>query len=143
MTTPLEEAAAYLSKLRADQEAAITESKQKAQEAMLIKAREDGFREAMAIFGPNVTGDDTSVKTFTGQREKRRDIRQMIMQELSFSAKPMSTEQIARAIHYIPERTATALNRLENSGKICQNRDGYWEVDFAASSRLNGHATAA
>lgn len=108
--------------------AAIAVSKEKAQEAMLIKAREEGFREAIEIFGLNINLRDTEVETCPIFRKKRRDIRQMITKELSFSSKGMTKAQIARAIDYIPERTEAALKRLESSGKIMQNRDGHWEL---------------
>jgi hypothetical protein len=53
----MEKATAYLSKLEADRLAATAMSKEKAREAMLIEARDEGFRfrEAMEIFGANVT----------------------------------------------------------------------------------------
>ena len=142
MPTPMEKATAYLSKLEADRLAATAMSKEKAREAMLIEAREEGFREAMEIFGANVTADDNGVGT-DRRREKRRDIRQMILQELSFSGKALTTEQIAKAINYIPERTEVALKRLEGAGRIMKSRDGYWEVVLVTAPRTNGHAVGA
>ena len=53
MSNPMEKAAAYLSKLEADRMAAMELSNQKELEAMLLKAREKGFREAMQIFSSN------------------------------------------------------------------------------------------
>jgi hypothetical protein len=47
----------------------------------------------------------------------------------------MTTQQIAKAIDYIPERTETVLKRLENAGKIIQNRDGLWDVVVTPDSR--------
>ena len=112
--------------------AAIELSKEKKLEAMLIKAREEGFREAMEIFNSNVTAKSSyyGVKEEIGERQKRgrRDIRQMIIKELSYSAKAMTTRQIATAIEYLPDRTEVALKRLQNEGKTVQNRDGLWEV---------------
>ena len=132
MSNPMETAAAYLSKLEADRMAAMELSKEKELEAMLIKAREDGFREAIEIFGlnqcPALALDDIEVENQIFHRRKRRDIRQMIIKELSYSAKAMTTRQIARAIDYLPERTETMLRRLQNEGKTVQNRDGLWEV---------------
>src|SRR6516225_6384021 len=61
-------------------------------------------------------------------RRKRRDIRQMIIQEMSYSAKAMTTRQISKAIDYLQEGTEMALNRLENEGKIAQSPDGFWEI---------------
>jgi len=142
MPTPMEKATAYLSKLEADRLAATAMSKEKAREAMLIEAREEGFREAMEIFGANVTADDNGVGT-DRRREKRRDIRQMILQELSFSGKAMTKEQIAKTINYIPERTEMALKRLEGSGRIMKSRDGSWEVVLITAPRTNGHAVGA
>ena len=142
MPTPMEKATAYLSKLEADRLAATAMSKEKAREAMLIEAREEGFREAMEIFGANVTADDNGVGT-DRRREKRRDICQMILQELSFSGKAMTKEQIAKAINYIPERTEMALKRLEGSGRIMKSRDGSWEVVLITAPRTNGHAVGA
>jgi hypothetical protein len=142
MPTPMETATAYLSKLEADRLAATAMSKEKAQEAMLIKAREEGFREAMKIFGANVTADDNGVGA-DKRREKRRDIRQMIIQELSFSGKAMTKQQIAKAIDYIPKQTEIALNRLEGAGRIIQNRDGSWEVAVITAPHANGHAVGA
>ena len=45
----LERARAYLDTLEADRQAALTLSEQKAEEAKLIKARQEGFRAAMEI----------------------------------------------------------------------------------------------
>ena len=142
MPSPMEKATAYLLKLEADRLAATAMSKEKAREAMLIEAREEGFREAMEIFGANVTADDNGVGT-DRRREKRRDIRQMILQELSFSGKAMTKEQIAKTINYIPERTEVALKRLECAGRIMKSRDGSWEVVLITVPRTNGHAVGA
>jgi len=128
----MEKATAYLSKLKADRAAAKAVSKKKALEAMAIKAREQGFREAMEIFGVNVASNVTSnnIERETDQRHKRkrRDIRHMILKELSYSGREMTTHQIAKAIDYTPERTEAVLKRLANAGKIIQNRDGLWDV---------------
>jgi hypothetical protein len=132
MSNLMEKAAAYLSKLEADRMAAMELSKQKELEAMLLKAREEGFREAMDIFSSNVITKSSynGIKETTdeGPKRRRRDIRQMIIQELSYSAKAMTTRQIAKAIDYLPDRTEAALKRLQNEGKTVQNRDGLWEV---------------
>jgi hypothetical protein len=132
MSNPMEKAAAYLSKLEADRMAVMALSKQKELEAMLLKAREEGFREAMDIFSSNVITKSSynGIKETTdeGPKRRRRDIRQMIIKELSYSAKAMTTRQIAKAIDYLPDRTEAALKRLQNEGKTVQNRDGLWEV---------------
>ena len=116
MSTPIEKATAFLSKLEADRVAAMAVSEEKVREAMLIKARQEGFREAMEIFGLSIT-PDAEVNMGKFVRGKRRDIRQMIVKELSFSGKAMSREQIAKAIDYIPEGTEAALKRLESAGR--------------------------
>jgi hypothetical protein len=139
MSTAMEKATAFLSKLEADRMAAIVVSEEKMREAMLIKAREEGFREAMEIFGVNITAD-CEVDRNQSRRGNRRDIRQMIIKELSFAGKAMSREQIAKAIDYFPEGTEAALRRLEGAGKIVQNRDGHWEADAITVAQPNGHA---
>ena len=82
---------------------------------------------------------DSEVEASKSRREKRRDIGQMIIRELSFSGKAMSREQIARAIDCIPEGTEAALKRLESAGKIVQNRDGHWEAVAITVAKPNGH----
>jgi hypothetical protein len=139
MSTPREKAAAYLLKLEADRAAALAASEEKVREAMLIKAREDGFREAMEVFGLTVTSHDAEGEPERTHREVRRDIRELIIKELSFSGKAMTKHQIARAINYIPERTEAALKRLETAG-IVQNRDDHWEVVVSPAVPSNGHA---
>ena len=132
MSNPMEKAAAYLSKLEADRMAAMALSKQKELEAMLLNAREDGLRDAMEICGlnttPGIASNDIEVENYKLHRRKRRDIRQMIIQELTYSGKAMTTRQIANAIDYLQKGTETVLKRLDNEGKIAQNRDGLWEV---------------
>ena len=132
MSNLMEKAAVYLSKLEADRTAAMELSKQKELEAMLLNAREDGFRDAMEICGlnttPGIASNNIEVENYKLHRRKRRDIRQIIIQELSYSAKPMTTRQIANAIDYLQKGTETVLKRLDNEGKIAQNRDGLWEV---------------
>jgi hypothetical protein len=132
MSNPNEKATAYLCKLQADRKAAMKLRKEKKLEAMLIKAREEGFREAMEIFRlnsiPAIVPNDIEEENQKLHRRKRRDIRQMIIQELSYSAKAMTTKQISKAVDYLQERTDTVLKRLENEGKIVQNRDGLWEI---------------
>ena len=132
MPNPMEEATAYLCKLKADRMAAMELSKEKELEAMLIQAREEGFIEAVRMFRlnsiPAIVPNDIEEENQKLHRRKRRDIRQMIIQELSYSAKAMTTKQISKAVDYLQERTDTVLKRLENEGKIVQNRDGLWEI---------------
>ena len=143
----MEKATAYLSKLAADRMAAMELSKEKALEAMLIKAREEGFREAMEIFGLNVTSDivpnDIEGQTYKPNRRRRRDVRQMIIKELSYSAKAMTTRQIAKAVDYLQERTEAVLKRLANEGKIVQNQDGLWEVVVITGASPDSFTVAA
>jgi hypothetical protein len=51
----LERARTYLDSLESDRQAALSLSEQKAEEAELIKARQEGFREALEIFGEHVS----------------------------------------------------------------------------------------
>jgi len=139
MSTPTEKATAYLLKLEADRVAALAASEEKLREATLIKAREDGFREAMEIFGLTIIPNDAEGEPVKTQNGRRRDIRQLIIKELSYSGKSMTKHQIAKAINYIPEGTEAALKRLEAAGKV-QNRDGYWEVVATPAVQSNRQA---
>jgi len=115
MSNLMEKAAAYLSKIEADRMAAIELSKQKELEAMLLKAREEGFRDAIEICRlntPAIASNDIEEENHKPHRRKRRDIRQIIIQELSYSAKPMTTRQISSAIDYLQKGTETVLKRL-------------------------------
>ena len=147
MPDVMEKATAYLSKLEADRMAAMELSKEKALEALLIKAREDGFREAMEIFGVNAefdaASDTVSVETDQSHKRRRRDIRQMIVKELSYSGKAMTTKQIAKAIDYLQERTELAVKRLESEGKLIRNSSGLWEVSVINGTSLDSVAAAA
>ena len=140
MSTPTEKATAYLLKLEADRVAAVAASEEKLREATLIKAREDGFRKAMEILGLTITPNDAEVAPVKTHQGRRRDIRQLIIKELSYSGKSMTKHQIAKAINYIPEGTEAALKRLETAGKV-QNRDGYWEVVIIPAVQSNGQAS--
>ena len=64
------------------------------------------------------------------RRRLRRPIREMILRELSFCGHEMTTVQIAKAIDYIPERTETALERLERNGQVLRN-EGRWTIGTA------------
>jgi predicted transcriptional regulator len=139
MSTATEKAIAYLLKLQADRAAALAASEEKLREAMLIKAREDGFRDAMEIFKLTITSNGIESERVKTRRGRRRDIRQLIIKELSFSGKSMTQRQIAKAINYIPEGTEAALKRLETAG-IVQNRDGYWEAVVTPAVQSNAQA---
>jgi hypothetical protein len=51
----------------------------------------------------------------------------MILREMSFSGDAMTMAQIATAIDYIPARTETALERMENAGQVLRN-EGRWTI---------------
>jgi hypothetical protein len=70
------------------------------------------------------------------RRRARRPIREMIVRELSFSGQPMTTAQIARAINYLPERTQTALERMEEDRQVLRN-DGRWAIRATSLTHMN------
>jgi hypothetical protein len=144
MPTPIERAVAHLNKLEDERRAAIALSKEKAQEAKLIRARQEGFQEALEILDVDISLKDEEVSTSTTARfdkRTRRNIPQFISNELLFSGKAMTTNQIAKAIDYLPERTEKALERMESSGQIIRTGDGRWTVDIRPE-KINGHARA-
>ena len=153
MPTPIAQVTAYLKKLEADRLAAIELSEQKAEEAKLIAVRQEGFRAAMDILAGDIPVDNCELQPETyGRRRQRRDIKLLVLRELSFSGEPMTTAQIAKAIGYIPERTETVLQRLENGGKLRRDeRSGRWALVITgtdlpsepASAREGSSATAA
>ena len=132
MTDPIAEASAYLDKLEAERLAAIAISEQKAEEAKLIGARQEGFRAAMELLTGTTSANSCELQSDKSSESKRRrprrDILQLILREISFSGKAMTSAQIARAIDYIPERTETALKRLETRGKVIQDEQGRWII---------------
>jgi hypothetical protein len=142
MSTPAEKAAAYLTRLEADRRA-IAVSEAKAEEAKLIKARQEGFEEALEILGLPISPGNTEVESIKSLTPQRRNIPQLIMRELSFSGKAMTKEQIAKSIDYLPLQTERALRRLESSGKTVQNVDGRWEVVTPTMAQTNGQAVTA
>jgi hypothetical protein len=143
MSIPAEKAAAYLSRLEADRRAAIAVREAKAEEAKLVKARQEGFREALEILELQISTDNTEAEPVKSLTRRRRNIRQLIIRELSFSGIGMAKEQIAKAIDYLPWQTEKALERLESSGKIVQNKDGRWEVITSTIVQTNEHAVTA
>src|SRR5438067_13887747 len=83
---PNEQARAYLDAMEADRRAALALSEQKAEEAKLIKARQEGFQAAMDIFGGAISvGNAEAVPREPQRRRGRRPIRQLIVCELAFS----------------------------------------------------------
>ena len=163
MSTSIERVRAYLDTLEADRRAALALSEQKAEEAKLIKARQEGFRAAMEMLGTAISAGDAASDTAAsdvaasdvaasgaaasdpnepGRRRVRRQIRELILRELSFSGQAMTAAQIAKAIDYLPERTETALQRMEESGQVLRNAGGRWAIGNTAMAQLNGHSAA-
>jgi len=155
----LERARAYLAGLEADRQAALALSEQKAEEAKLIKARQEGFQAAMELLGCEIPAGTTTSGTErelsanrsdhgerasgpeeSPRRRGRRPIREMILRELSFSGQVMTTAQIAKAIAYLPDRTEAALERMEKNGQVLRNEGGRWAIGLSASAQTNGHA---
>jgi hypothetical protein len=144
MLTPTAKAIAYLEKLEADRQAAIAMSEQKAEDAKLIAARQEAFQAAMDIFaGASSVSSGELQSDKSGRRRSRRDIAQLILRELSFSGRAMTTTQIAKAIDYTREGTEAAVKRLESVGKVSQDEDSRWAIVPAALASRNGHAVAA
>jgi hypothetical protein len=142
MLAPMEKAAAYLQELEADRLAAIAVSEEKAEEAKLIKARQEGFRQALEMLGVEPSPGVTEPKHSRPGRRKRRNIPDLILTELSFSGNAMTTNQIAATIDYLPERTEKALKSMESSGQIVRDRSGRWVSVIAAAAQPNAHAVA-
>ena len=143
MSTPIEKALAYLDTLEADRRTALVLSEQKAEEARLIRARQEGFRAAMELLGSAISAGDAAPDADAeecGRRRVRRPIRELILRELSFSGQAMTATQIAKAIDYHPERTETALQRLEETGQVLRNAGGRWAIGNTTVVQLNGHA---
>jgi hypothetical protein len=143
MPTPLEKARAYLDALEADRRAALAMSEQKAEEAKLIKTRQEGFQAALEMLGAALpAGDAASDPKQPGRRSARRHIRELILRELSFSGQPMTGVQLARAIDYTSERTEAALGRMEGDCQVFRNAEGRWVVGTTTTGQLNGHLPA-
>jgi hypothetical protein len=140
----LERARAYLDALEADRQAALALSEQKAEEAKLLKARQEGFRAAIEMLGREVAAGDVGTGPHREEpvpRRVRRPIRDMILRELS-SGHAMTMAQIAKAIDYIPERTETALERLERDGQVLRN-EGRWAIGTTSLTHMSGHVLSA
>src|SRR6202022_1331697 len=135
----LERARAYLAGLEADRQTALSLSEQKAEEAKLIKAGQEGFQAALALLGETSAGNDSSGKDSElaadprggddwaaaeeqPRRRGRRAIRELILRELSFSGQPMTAAQIAKAIEYLADRTEIALERMHKDGQVVPNK---------------------
>lgn len=148
MSTPIEKALAYLDTLEADRQMALALSEQKAEEARLIKARQEGFQAAMEMLGWAISAGDAPSDPAPGpaagpkepgRRRVRRHIRELILRELSFSGQAMTATQIAKAIDYQTERTEIALQRMEETGQVLRNAEGRWAIGSTAMAQLNGH----
>jgi len=55
----------------------------------------------------------------------------------------MTAAQIAKAINYIPERTETALERMEKDGQVIRHEAGRWAIGLTGTPQFNGHAPGA
>ena len=150
METLLEKARAYLESLEAERQAALALSEQKAEEAKLIKARQEGFQAAMELVGRGISVGDirpdpvsnTQVEIEhqkSAQRRRRRPIRELILRELSFTGQPMTAAQIAKAIDYIPDRTGTALERMEKDGQVVSSEEGRWAICEPSFTQTQAH----
>jgi hypothetical protein len=135
-------------------------SGQKAEEAKLIKARQEGFQAALQILGGETSAGTAASGTDRGlaadhrgrgerasdpqepRRHGRRPIREMILRKLSFSSQPMTAAQIAKAIEYLPDRTETALQRMEIAGQVWKE-GGRGAIGLAGLTHMNGHAADA
>ena len=136
-TTPHKKALAYLNALEADRQTALVQSEQKAEEAKLIKARQEGFRAAMKVLGQDIsvaTAEHTPKEP--ARRNARRRIPEMIMRELSFSGQPTTAHQIAKAINYNLERTEIALRRMEKAGQVHRSENDRWGIGLASTAQL-------
>ncbi len=142
MPTPLDRARAYLDALEADRRAALALSEQKAEEAKLIKARQEGFQAAMQMLGGKISVEEAELSDAKEpvRRRARRHIPQLILHELSFSGEAMSAAQIAKAIDYIAERTETALERMEKAGQVLRHEGGRWAIRVSAVAPVKEHA---
>ena len=144
MQALLERVRVFLDGLEADRLAALDLSEQKAEEAKLIKARQEGFQAALDMLRGEIAvrHEKTDPKP-PGQRRGRRPIPQMVLRELSFSGEPMTAGQIAKAIEYNRERTETALKRMEKGGQVLRSESGRWSIGTAGFTHVNGHTIRA
>jgi hypothetical protein len=141
MPTALEKALAYLDALEADRQAALALSQQKAEEAKLIKAQQEGFRAAMKMLGEDISVATAEHNANEPARSRgRRRIRELIARELSFSGPAMTTHQISKAVDYNPERTEIALRRMLEAGQVHQSGNDRWEIASTTVAPLAVHA---
>ena len=81
---------AYLEKLEAERTTVLAISKEKAEEAKLIKARQEGFQEALELIGVQTTDTECKLQSSEAPRRARRNIPDLILRELSFSGTSMA-----------------------------------------------------
>src|SRR5580692_9516334 len=134
----LERARAYLAGLEADRQTALALSEQKAEEAKLIKARQEGFQAALALLGETSAGNDSSGKDRElaadprggddraaaeeqPRRRGRRPIRELILRELSFSGQG---EIIMILRSEPPHRLVVERLQMHHRGTTIQAQDG-------------------
>jgi hypothetical protein len=129
--------------MEADRQMALALSEQKAEEAKLIKARQEGFQAAMEILwgqtSAEVVGSSPETKEPSRRRTRRR-IPELIHRELSYSGQAMTVRQIAKAIDYNLERTEIVVKRMEEAGQLLRNEAGQWAIPTANRAPANGHA---
>jgi len=140
----------YLDALEADRQAALSLSEQKAEEAKLIKARQDGFREALEMIGRHIPAADNGssdhseeVGQPSARRRARRNIRSLIARELSFSGLAMTTRQLATAIEYTLKLTETALKRMEEDGQVVRDEGDRWAIGATGLAYMNEQSARA
>jgi hypothetical protein len=129
--------------MEAARQTALAVSEQKAEEAKLIKARQEGFQAAMEIFGEQTSDDvagSSSEAKEPSQRRTRRRIPELIQRELLYSGQAMTMRQIAKAIDYNLQRTEIVLKRMEEAGQLLRNEGGQWTIPPANRAPTNGHA---
>ena len=144
MPTPLEKAREYLDALEADRQVALALSEQKAEEARLIKSRQEGFQAALELLVGAISTDEAKGDPEApSRRRQRRNIRQLIVHELAFCGQTMTLKQIAKAIDYHPDRTETALTRLEKDGQVCRDGADRWAIGPTTLTHMNDHAVQA
>jgi hypothetical protein len=140
MPSAAQKVIAHIKKLEAERRAALYISQEKAEEAKLIEARQQGLQEALELLGLETTQTPIEERKDEAPKRARRNIPDLVLRELSFSGRSMSKDQVAKAIGYLPSHTERALKRLESSGRVMQNRDGRWEVVTPVAVQPNGHA---
>ena len=131
--------------MEADRRAALALSQQKAEEAKLIEARQEGFRATIRVLGGEISIGQTTPNAESSEpsrRRTRRRIPELIARELSFSGQAMTTRQVATAIDYNLERTEAVLECIEEAGQVLRVAEGRWAIGAANLADMNGHDLA-